>query len=155
MPERLLDGSNVCARLGGSHGKPNAQAVTAVFPGFLLCNIWREPRAHQVLGQPPPQRQRNRLRVYPRLPDNAASEVIVGEQGKVTGMVVGHRVIVRGTVSGVICGKTIALQSSSHVEGDIHHLSLAIEEGAMFDGRSRRVTNESDLTAIVQAKAAG
>ena len=87
--------------------------------------------------------------------DVQAAEVIVGEQGKVTGMVVGQRVIVRGTVSGVICGKTIALQSSSQVEGDLHHLSLTIEQGAMFDGRSRRVTTESDLIDIIQAKGRG
>jgi cytoskeletal protein CcmA (bactofilin family) len=87
--------------------------------------------------------------------DVQAAEVIVGEQGKVTGMVVGQRVIVRGTVSGVICGKTIALQSSSHVEGDLHHLSLTIEQGAMFDGSSRRATTESDLIDLIQAKARG
>jgi cytoskeletal protein CcmA (bactofilin family) len=31
----------------------------------------------------------------------------------------------------------VALQSSSKVEGDIHHMSLAIEQGAEFDGRCR------------------
>jgi cytoskeletal protein CcmA (bactofilin family) len=86
--------------------------------------------------------------------DVQAAEVIVGEQGKVTGMVAGHRVIVRGAVSGVICGKTIALQSTCEVDGDVHHMSLAIEQGAQFDGRSRRAASESDLNAVVQAKAA-
>ena len=52
--------------------------------------------------------------------DVRAAEVIVGEQGKVTGMVAGQQVVVRGKVSGVICGKTVALQTSSIVEGDIH-----------------------------------
>jgi cytoskeletal protein CcmA (bactofilin family) len=85
--------------------------------------------------------------------DVQAAEVIVGEQGKVTGMVAGLRVIVRGKVSGVVCAKTIALQSSCQVDGDVHHMSLTIEQGAMFDGRSRRAASESDLNAVINAKA--
>ena len=72
-------------------------------------------------------------------------EVIIGEQGKVAGTVLADRVIVRGTVSGVIRGVSITLQSSCHVESDIHHMSLAIEQGAHFHGHSRRVKSESEL----------
>jgi cytoskeletal protein CcmA (bactofilin family) len=32
----------------------------------------------------------------------------------------------------------ITLQAPSHVEGDIFHQSLAIEQGAYFEGKSRR-----------------
>jgi cytoskeletal protein CcmA (bactofilin family) len=80
--------------------------------------------------------------------DVQAAEVIVGEQGKVTGMVAGRQVIVRGKVSGVICGATVALQASSKVEGDIHHMSIVIEQGAMFDGRSRRAATEAELKSV-------
>src|SRR6476659_3343508 len=38
--------------------------------------------------------------------DVQAAEVIVGEKGQVSGMVAGRQVVVRGRVSGVICGKT-------------------------------------------------
>ena len=81
-----------------------------------------------------------------------AAVVIIGEQGKVTGMVAGKLVIIRGIVSGVICGKTVALQASSDVEGDIHHMSFNIEQGAMFEGRSRRLANEAELSTIIDAK---
>jgi cytoskeletal protein CcmA (bactofilin family) len=84
--------------------------------------------------------------------DVQAAEVIVGEQGKVTGMVAGQKVVVRGKVSGVICGKSVALQASCKVEGDVHHMSIAIEQGALFDGRSRRAANESELNAVVDGK---
>jgi cytoskeletal protein CcmA (bactofilin family) len=77
--------------------------------------------------------------------DVAGTEVIIGEKGKVTGTIAAERVIVRGTISGVIRGATVALQASSHVEGDIHHLSLAIEQGANFDGRCRRAADTSQL----------
>jgi cytoskeletal protein CcmA (bactofilin family) len=79
--------------------------------------------------------------------DVGGAEVIIGESGKVSGTVAAERVIVRGTISGVIRGATVTLQSSSHVEGDIHHVSLAIEQGAEFDGRCRRAADASQLTA--------
>ena len=86
--------------------------------------------------------------------DVSAAEVIVGEQGKVTGMVAGQQIVIEGKVAGVICGKTVALRSSSDVEGDIHHMSFTIEMGAMFDGRSRRVANDAELHALMEGKVA-
>ena len=34
---------------------------------------------------------------------------------------------------------------SARVEGDIHHMSLAIEQGAEFDGRCRRPADAAEL----------
>jgi cytoskeletal protein CcmA (bactofilin family) len=87
--------------------------------------------------------------------DVHAAEVIIGEKGKVTGMVAGRQVVVRGTVSGVICGQTVALQSSSHADCDIHHMAFAIEQGAHFEGRSRRAKGQEDLIAVVEGRGAG
>jgi cytoskeletal protein CcmA (bactofilin family) len=84
--------------------------------------------------------------------DVQAAEVIVGEKGKVTGMVAGRQIVVRGKVSGVVLGQTVALQASSQVEGDIHHMSLLIEQGAMFEGRSRRAQGEADLVAVADQR---
>src|SRR6516225_10271568 len=82
--------------------------------------------------------------------DVGGSEVIIGEKGKVTGTVAAERVIVRGQISGVIRGITVTLQASSRVEGDIHHMSLAIEQGAEFDGRCRRPANAAELNLNLQ-----
>jgi cytoskeletal protein CcmA (bactofilin family) len=87
--------------------------------------------------------------------DVQGAEVIVGEKGKVTGIVAAENVIIRGRVSGVVCGKAVALQSSSRVEGDVHHISLAIEQVALFEGRSRRATSESELNAVIEGRSAG
>jgi cytoskeletal protein CcmA (bactofilin family) len=84
--------------------------------------------------------------------DVLAAEIIVGEKGKVTGMVAGQQVVIRGTVSGVVCGKTVALQASSQIDGDVHHMSFAIEQGALFEGRSRRAKAEADLLAVVEQR---
>jgi cytoskeletal protein CcmA (bactofilin family) len=85
--------------------------------------------------------------------DVHAAEVIIGEKGQVSGMVAGRQVVVRGTVSGVICAQTVALQATSHVDGDIHHMSFAIEQGAHFEGRSRRAKSADDLVAVADHRA--
>jgi cytoskeletal protein CcmA (bactofilin family) len=87
--------------------------------------------------------------------DVAGAEVIIGEQGKVTGTVAAERVIVRGKISGVIRGMTVALQASARVEGDIHHMSLAIEQGAEFDGRCRRPQDPSELKLDLEGMSNG
>lgn len=64
--------------------------------------------------------------------------VVVGEKARITGGVVAEEIVVRGHVMGSVRGKRVMLQSSSHVEGDIYHQALAIEQGAFFEGKSRR-----------------
>jgi len=83
-----------------------------------------------------------------------AAEVIIGEQGKVTGMVAGQKVVVRGKVSGVVCARNVGLLASSEVRGDVHHMSFAIEQGAMFEGRSRRAADESALNSVIEGRSA-
>ncbi len=83
--------------------------------------------------------------------DVGGAEIIIGEEGKVTGTVAAERVIVRGRISGVIRAMTVALQPSARVEGDIHHMSLVIEQGAEFDGRCRRSASASELQLDLDA----
>jgi cytoskeletal protein CcmA (bactofilin family) len=73
--------------------------------------------------------------------DLQASRIIVGQGARITGGIVADDVIVQGTVMGSIRGNRVTLQSSSKVEGDIFHQSLAIEQGAFFEGKSRRSEN--------------
>lgn len=64
--------------------------------------------------------------------------LVIGDKASIEGGVVAEDVIVRGRVVGSVRGHRVTLQSSSHVEGDIFHQSLAIEQGAFFEGKSRR-----------------
>lgn len=64
--------------------------------------------------------------------------VVIGEKARITGGIVAEEIVVRGHVAGSVRGKRVMLQSSSHVEGDIYHQNLAIEQGAYFEGKSRR-----------------
>jgi len=79
--------------------------------------------------------------------DVHAANIVIGESARITGGLVADEIIVRGTVMGSIRGKRVVLQSSSKVEGDIFHSQLAIEQGAFFEGKSRR---SDDPTAGIQ-----
>jgi len=79
--------------------------------------------------------------------DIHGSSIVVGERARITGGLIAEEITVRGQVMGTLRGNRVALQSSSKVEGDIYHQSLAIEQGAYFEGKSRRT---EDPTAGMQ-----
>jgi cytoskeletal protein CcmA (bactofilin family) len=83
--------------------------------------------------------------------DVHAHRIVVGERARIIGGLVAEEIVVRGNVQGSIRGNAITFQSSSRVEGDVFHKSLAIEQGAYFEGKSRR----SDDPMSVQRAANG
>lgn len=78
--------------------------------------------------------------------DVVGNEVIIGETGRVTGIVSGHSVIVRGEVSGTVKGLRVELKTGAKVDGEVHHQELTVEQGAQLDGRVRRPQDASELT---------
>ncbi len=70
--------------------------------------------------------------------DIQCASLVVGERAKIVGALVADEIIVGGHVEGTIKGRHVALQSNSRIEGDIYHESLAIEQGAVFAGRSHQ-----------------
>lgn len=81
--------------------------------------------------------------------DIHGSHVIVGPNANITGGIVAEEVVIRGRVNGTVRGKRVMLQASSQVEGDIFHNALSIEQGAMFEGKSRRTAQDPREGATV------
>jgi Integral membrane protein CcmA involved in cell shape determination len=73
--------------------------------------------------------------------DSHAAHIVVGERARVTGGVFADQVVVWGHVMGSVRGRRITLQATSHVEADVHHQSLAVAQGAFFEGKSCRSEN--------------
>ncbi len=67
-----------------------------------------------------------------------AATLVIGENGNVTGELVGERITVRGRVKGPIRGIHVKLAAKAHVDGDIIHETLEVENGAVFEGSIRR-----------------
>jgi cytoskeletal protein CcmA (bactofilin family) len=74
--------------------------------------------------------------------DIHGSHVVVGESATINGGIVADEVVIRGHVVGSVRSKRVMLQSTSQVEGDIYHQSLSIEQGALFEGKSRRTSDD-------------
>lgn len=64
--------------------------------------------------------------------------ILVQETASIEGTLTGKDVIVRGSLVGSIKAEGVVLASTCRLEGDIFHQSLSIEEGAYFEGKSRR-----------------
>lgn len=80
--------------------------------------------------------------------DVSGVHVIVRETARITGTISGQTVTVQGEVIGSIKADQVVLAGTCKLEGDLFHKSLLIEQGAYFEGRSRRASPEaSDTTA--------
>ena len=73
--------------------------------------------------------------------DVYAARIVVGEQARVAGDMVADEIDIAGAVQGTIRGNTVTFRRGSHVEGEIMHRKLTIEQGAYFEGKSRRSDN--------------
>lgn len=70
--------------------------------------------------------------------DVRSQVVIVGESATIRGEIVAEEVVVHGRVVGRLRGTKIRLSSTARVEGDIVHKTIAIENGAHFEGSVQR-----------------
>jgi cytoskeletal protein CcmA (bactofilin family) len=73
--------------------------------------------------------------------DIRANRIVVGAEATITGALVADEIVIGGNVQGPIRGNKVTFQTASHVEGDVYHRTLAIEQGAYFEGKSRRSDN--------------
>jgi cytoskeletal protein CcmA (bactofilin family) len=85
--------------------------------------------------------------------DVNCGSLLLGDKSQITGGVIAEDVVVRGRVIGSIQGLRVTLQAQSHVEGDIYHQSLAIEQGAYFEGKSRRSDDPLSIKAPAEKPA--
>ena len=85
--------------------------------------------------------------------DIHCGSLLLGDKSQVMGSVIAEDVVVRGHFTGSIRGLRVTLQAQSHVEGDIFHQSLAVEQGAYFEGKSRR--SDDPLAELKNASGGG
>jgi cytoskeletal protein CcmA (bactofilin family) len=94
------------------------------------------------------------MRIFGRVEgDIHASYLAICSGAKVEGNVAAKNMIIQGAVKGVIRGNSIVLRGAAEVEGDIFHMTLAIEEHARFEGASRRL--DKPVEPLSRPKVAG
>lgn len=67
--------------------------------------------------------------------DIRCQSLTIGPSASVTGNVVAEDVLIRGTLNGGIEARSVTLGKTAQVTGDILHETIAIEAGAVLDGR--------------------
>lgn len=77
--------------------------------------------------------------------DVTCLSLIVTERGVINGSVKSQTVTVLGEINGEIVANTLTLKTACSVTGDIFHKHLVLEDGAYFEGRSRRLTKPLEL----------
>ncbi len=79
--------------------------------------------------------------------------VIIGEQAMVEGSIVAETVRIFGTINGRVRAKTVHLNKTGKVIGDIAHEILAIEAGAYFEGQVQSLESVDPGRAAKLARA--
>ena len=99
-----------------------------------------------IEGQTITIRCKGSLRVNGNIQADLHSRTLeVGKEAEIQGAIAADTVNVYGRVSGAILGGKVILHSSAEVEGDIHSQFLSVEQGASFDGRSRKVNDLAEI----------
>ena len=70
-----------------------------------------------------------------------ASKLVIEKSAKVVGSVTSEDLVIKGRIIGPVFGKKVRFGSSARVEGDTFHETIAIEDGAYYEGSIRRQSN--------------
>ncbi len=72
-----------------------------------------------------------------------ASKLVIEKSAKVVGSVTSEDLVIKGRIIGPVFGKKVRFGSSARVEGDTFHETIAIEDGAYYEGSIRRNVSEA------------
>ncbi|MDO9458737.1 MAG: polymer-forming cytoskeletal protein [Alphaproteobacteria bacterium] len=67
--------------------------------------------------------------------DIRCESLTIGPSATISGNIFAEDVLIRGTLNGAIEARFVTLGKTAQVSGDILHETIAIEAGAIFDGR--------------------
>lgn len=70
-----------------------------------------------------------------------ASKLVIEKSAKVVGSVNSDDLVIKGRIIGPVYGKKVRFGSSARVEGDTFHETIAIEDGAYYEGSIKRHTS--------------
>jgi len=122
-------------------------SATAHSPSSSQINISTFALDVQITGQIV---SAGAIEVYGRVEGNIeASQVAVGAGAVVVGDIVAQESLIEGHFKGTIRANSVRLSGTAVVTGEIVNRSLSIEQGAVFEGTSRRLDNaikEPDVT---------
>lgn len=85
--------------------------------------------------------------------DISCGSLTMGENGTCTGTITADNAIIRGKVEGQIRARTVRLEQTARVNGDVTHQSLAVEAGAILSGKFTHSENPLGKAAAASSGA--
>ena len=90
--------------------------------------------------------------------DVVERKLTLDDGASITGSVKADGAVIGGNLAGRLAATSVTLGSTAHIAADVTHVSLVVEEGAVFQGFSRHVetieaVTESPLRSLPQLKA--
>jgi cytoskeletal protein CcmA (bactofilin family) len=87
----------------------------------------------------------------------SCGQLIVGKDAAVTGVIIAQEAVIRGKITGIIRATRVLLQETARVESEIIYRTLAVDEGATFEGIARPRPNPlaEDFTVPAMPEARG
>ena len=73
-----------------------------------------------------------------------ASKLVIEKSAKVVGSVTSDDLVIKGRIIGPVFGKKVRFGSSARVEGDTFHETIAIEDGAYYEGSIKRYVGNTE-----------
>jgi cytoskeletal protein CcmA (bactofilin family) len=71
--------------------------------------------------------------------DVVARRLTLDEGASITGAVKADVAVIGGKLAGRLTAGSVTLGSTAHIAADVTHVSLVVEQGAVFQGQSRHV----------------
>ncbi len=74
--------------------------------------------------------------------DVQCASVTVGQDGLIKGNVTADEARIAGTIEGTVAAKSLVIDASARISGDLSYDSVSIETGAIVEGRVKRLTRD-------------
>jgi cytoskeletal protein CcmA (bactofilin family) len=74
--------------------------------------------------------------------DVGCASVTLGQGGTIHGNVKADEARIAGTIEGTVAAKSLVIDATARITGDLAYDAVSIETGAMVEGRVKRLTRE-------------
>jgi cytoskeletal protein CcmA (bactofilin family) len=115
---------------------PSSASVSTFGAGMLIKGSIVCEGAMQVFG-----------RIYGEI---HAVKLAIGEGAQVEGQIIAEETTIAGNFKGTIHSKSVKLERTAVVEGEIFKNALMIDQDAQFEGMTRRLEKSIELPSISQ-----
>ena len=80
--------------------------------------------------------------------DIHCASLILGSGGRIKGNISAETATLGGTVGGTVSARTMIIEKTARISGDLSYESVSIETGALVDGRLTQRSGEGQLKLV-------